>query len=182
MQHPSKIRVAQPFIIFMVFAIAAIYFINALNTGNWLWFQSNATHVRPSRIVIMDHGQEIVISPGHANFNMLADAIEQSLSELNNTEAVGIGLSEETLNDYDTDGLVLELYFDTPVQFNSIARLGNPTQLLIPLEGRHSEGGLVFRGDRGEWWYGAVRMANPLPLYAALQQIGYTVSANQPAG
>lgn len=44
---------------------------------------------------------------------------------------------------------------------------------IIPIEGRHAKGGLVFRGARGQWWYGAVRMADPAPIYMTLAQLGY---------
>lgn len=177
MQHPSKIRIIEPFLTFVILGAVAIYLVNALNTGNWLWFQSRATNVRPSRIIIVDHGQRKILTPGQEHFNELADAISQSLSRLNNTDLIGIGLSETTINDYATNSLVLELYFDTPVHFNTMARTGEPTQLLIPIEGRHADGGYVFRGARGEWWFGAVRMADPAPLYSALEQMGYSAVA-----
>lgn len=181
MQHPSKIRVLEPFIGLFLFAILIFYAINVFNTGNWLWFSSKSAHVRPSRIVIVDHGQRTVVAQGHASYQALVDAAEQSLSKLSNTDLVSIGLSEQTLADYDTDSLVLELYFDQPVIFNSIARTGEPTQLLIPIEGRHAGGGYVFRGAQGSWWHGAIRMADPAPLLNALQQMGYeTAVVTQP--
>jgi hypothetical protein len=179
MKHPSQIRVLEPFLGIIIFGVLAIYLVNVLNTNNWLWFQSKATNVRPSRIVIVDHGQQTVLTPGHDGFNSLASAASQALSKLNNSDLVNVGLSEETLSDYETSSLVLELYFDSPVRFNTMARTGEPTQLLIPIEGRHADGGLVFRGARGEWWYGAVRMADPTPLYAALAQMGYATAATQ---
>ncbi|KAA3665039.1 MAG: hypothetical protein DWQ04_02650 [Chloroflexi bacterium] len=176
MKHPGKIRIIEPFISLIVFAVALVYMVNVLNTGNWLWFRSTATHVRPSRIIVIDHGERIVMGPGHSQFNALADAVEVSLSKLNNTDLISVGLSEQTLADYNNNSLVLELYFDQPVVFNSIARTGEPTQLLIPIEGRHAGGGYVFRGAQGEWWHGAIRMANPAPLMSALTQLGYEVA------
>lgn len=181
MNHPSKIRVVEPFIGLGLFCIVVFYAINVLNTGNWLWFRSRAVNVKPARIVIVNHGERTVISPGHADFIPLSEAVETSLEKLNNTDLVGIGLSEQTLADYDSQSLILELYFDKPVVFNSMARTGEPTQLLIPINGRHSDGNYVFRGAKGEWWYGAVRMADPDPLMSALQSMGYqTVNAGQP--
>lgn len=182
MTQPNKIRVFEPFVGLVLFALAAIYLVNVFNTGNWFWFRGNTVNIRPSRIVIVDRGERTVLNPGHPAFTPLVDAATQSLSELNNSGIVDVGLSEQTLNDYATNSLVLELHFDKPVVFNTAARTGKPTQLLIPIEGRHAEGGLVFRGDKGEWWYGAVRMANPQPLLTALEQMGYLVASPQPAG
>lgn len=179
MKHPNQIRVLEPFIGIVIFGVLVIYLVNVFNTDNWLWFQSKATNVRPSRIVIVDHGQRTILTPGHEDFSSLASAASQALSRLNNSDLVNVGLSEETLNDYATNSLVLELYFDGPVRFNTMARTGEPTQLLIPIEGRHADGGLAFLGARGEWWYGAVRMADPTPLYTALKDMGYAAVNTQ---
>ena len=182
MKHPNKIRVIEPFLGLALFVVAAIYLVNAFNTGNWFWFRGNTVNVRPSRIIIVDHGERIILNPGHPAFTPLVNGATESLSKLNNSGIVDVGLSEQTLADYATDSLVLELHFDSPVVFNTAARTGKPTQLLIPIEGRHADGGLVFRGEKGEWWYGAVRMADPQPLLLALEQMGYLVTATQPAG
>ena len=176
MTHPGKIRIIEPIISLIIFAVAVVYMLNVLNTGNWFWFRSTATNVRPSRIIVIDHGERVVIGPGHSQFNALADAAERSLSKLNNTDLISVGLSEQTLADYNTNSLVLELYFDQPVVFNTIARTGKPTQLLIPIEGRHAGGGYVFRGAQGDWWHGAVRMADSDPIMSALTQFGYEVA------
>lgn len=181
MKQQSVWRVIQPFIWMAVFIVAVFYLINVFNTENWFWFQNSATNVRPSRILILHEGERITLQPGHPNYAALADAIESSLSELNNTSLVNIGLSDETLADYATSGVVLELYFDKPVTFNSMARTGKPTQLLIPIEGRHAGNGLVFLGGNGKWWLGAVRMADPAPLLTTLAQLGYTAVATEPA-
>lgn len=181
MNHPSKIRVIEPFLLLIGVCAAIVYLVSAFNSGTWLWFQSKAVNVRPSRIVIVNNGQRTVLTAGHANFNNLADAVSQSVSKLSNTDLVSIGLSEQTLEDYATNSLVIELYFDQPLQFNTLARTGKPTQLLIPITGRHAGGGYVFRGQSGEWWFGALRMADPAPLYGALQQMGYTAAVLQPA-
>lgn len=173
MKHPRQIRVVEPFLGLGLFFIVVFYLINVLNTGNWAWFRGQSLNIRPSRIVIIDHGERIVISQGHSDFIPLAEAVETSLSKLNNTDLVNIGLSEQTLADYDSDSLILELYFDQPVVFNGMARTGEPTQLLIPIDGRHANGNYVFRGAKGEWWYGAVRMADPAPLMSALHGMGY---------
>ncbi len=182
MENPTKVRVLEPFIGMAIFAVAVIYLINALNTGNWMWFRGNTVNVRPSRIIVVDHGNRTILNPGHPNFDALVEATAQSLSALNNSGIVDVGLSEQTLSDYANDSLVLELHFDSPVVFNTAARTGKPTQLLIPIEGRHADGGLVFRGDKGEWWYGAVRMADPQPLLSTLEQMGFTAASAQPAG
>jgi len=180
MNHPSKIRIWEPLLTLVILGVAAVYMTNVFNTGNWLWFQGGVSNVRPVRIVVVDQGQRTVLTNGHAYFNTLADAAETALSKLSNTDLVAIGLSDQTLQDYASDSLVLELYFDEPIQFNTMARVGKPTQLLIPIDGRHADGGYVFRGQGGNWWFGALRMADPTPLYNALTQMGYTAVPQRP--
>ncbi len=183
MNHPNKIRVIEPFLILVVITVVGIYLLNVFNSGSWLWFQGKAAVIDPpSRIVVIDNGVETTLQPGADHYDALAEAVVQALSEFSNTDLVSIGLSDQTLADYAQDSLVIELYFDRPLQFNTLARTGDPTQLLIPIDGRHASGAYVFRGTQGEWWFGAVRMADPSPLYNALQQMGYSAAVFQSTG
>lgn len=181
-KHPSKIRVWEPLLMFLLVGIGLIYGVNAFNTGNLTWFIRENHIVTPSRIVVVNYGERLEVDPTSAEYDMLATAVSQSLSRLNNTDLVSIGLSQQTLADYANDSLVVELYFDEPLSLNTLARTGEPTQLLVPIEGRHAAGGYVFRGDAGEWWFGAVRMGDPQPLLQALAQMGFQVTRLQPAG
>ena len=154
-----------------------------LNSGSWLWFQGKAAVLEPpARIVIVENGERTVLQPGTEFYNELSEAAVLALSKFSNTDLVSIGLSDQTLADYAENSLVVELYFDKPLQFNTLARTGDPTQLLIPIEGRHAAGAYVFRGAAGEWWFGAVRMADPSPIYVVLQQMGYRAAVFQSAG
>jgi len=183
MKHPNKIKVIEPFLILILITVVGIYLLNAFNSGSWLWFQGKAAVLDPpSRIVVVDNGVRTVLQPGTDYYNELSEAAVQALSKFSNTDLVSIGLSEQTLADYAEDALVVELYFDRPLQFNTLARTGDPTQLLIPIDGRHAAGGYVFRGAQGEWWFGAVRMADPTPLYTVLQQMGYSAAVFHSAG
>lgn len=183
MKHPNKIKLLEPFVLLILIAGAIVYLLNAFNSGSWLWFQSKAAVLEPpSRIVIVNNGEQTVLQPGTDFYIEMSQAAVDSLSKFSNTDLISIGLSEQTLADYASDALVVELYFDNPLQFNTLARTGKPTQLLIPIDGRHATGSYVFRGANGEWWFGAIRMADPSPLYLALQQMGYTAAVFQTAG
>ena len=167
----------------ILITVVGIYLLNAFNSGSWLWFQGKAAVLDPpSRIVVINGGVQTVLQPGADYYDELSEAAVQALSEFSNTDLVSIGLSEQTLADYAEDSLVVELYFDRPLQFNTLARTGEPTQLLIPIDGRHAAGTYVFRGAQGEWWFGAVRMADPSPLYTVLQQMGYSAAVFQSTG
>ena len=174
LKHPSKIKIVEPLITFIVFGVAAVYLLNVFNTGNWFWFRGTTTEINPTRIIIIENGERTLLQSGMPNFDLMVGAAKESLAKFSNTDFISIGLSEQTMQDYATDALVVEIYFDRPIQFNTLARTGEPTQLLIPIDGRHADGRYVFRGDKGEWWFGAIRMADPSALYDALQQMGYT--------
>lgn len=173
--HPTRLQVWKPIVMFILLAIVAVYGVNAFNSQNLLWFQSKVTKIEPSRIVIVESGRESLIAPGHANFLALSQAIEQGLGAIDSTALTDIGLSEETVAYMATEGVMMKVYFDEPVVFNTSFRAGEPTQILIPIAGRHAGNGYFFRGAQGDWWFGAIRMANPAPLYETIEALGYGV-------
>ncbi len=173
LKHPRQIRVIEPFIFFALAIVVIIYAINALNTQDWLWFASQNVDATPDRIVIWDHGKQIVIQPGHEDYNELATAVHESLHQFSNTNLINLGFGEDTLDYYENDGILLELYYDTPVIYRASFRVGHPTQMLVPIEGRHAGQDYFFRGSEGTWWFGAMRMADPEPLFSALNKLGY---------
>lgn len=182
MQQPRGLSVLKPFVTMVLFIIAVFYILNVFNTGNWLWFLTNTTASEPTQIIIVDEGQRTTLQPGQPGFTELAAAAEISLQRLSNTDLITIGLSEQTLEEYASNAVVMELHYGRPITINSMARTGKPTQLLIPIEGRHAGSGYVFRGADGEWWFGAVRMANPAPLMNTLAQLGYTTAVSNDPG
>lgn len=174
--HPTKLSIWKPLIILFLLGIAAIYFVNALNSQNWLWFQSKVTKVEPSRILVIEDGQETLVAPGHQDFLPLSQAIEQGIGSIDSMALTEIGLSDETVEYMGTEGVMLEVYFDAPIVFNTTFRAGEPTQVLIPIEGRHAGNGYFFRGAHGDWWFGAIRMSNPEPIYETVEALGYGVT------
>lgn len=181
-QHPSKIRLWEPIAIFLLLALVIFYAVNALNTQDWLWFTGRSTVIEPIRIVMVENGHRTTLIPGHADFNRLSEAAEAALSQIDSVDLINLGLSDDTLAYYEQSGVIMELYFARPVTFHTRFRAGEPTQLLIPIEGRHAGNGYFFRGANGEWWFGAIRMANPEPLLDVLASLGYPVTRQAAAG
>ena len=173
LKHPSQIRVVEPIIFFALALVVIIYSINALNTQDWLWFASGNVDATPDRIVIWDHGEKSVLQPGHEDYAELATAVHQSLHKFSNTNLINIGFGEDTLTYFEKDGVLLELYYNSPVPYRASFRVGQPTQMLVPIEGRHAGHDYFFRGAEGTWWFGAMRMADPAPLLSTLEEMGY---------
>ncbi len=173
LKHPNQIRIIEPLIFFILAIVAIIYAINAMNTQDWLWFASGNVDATPDRIVIWEEGEKIVLQPGHEDYDELATAVHESLYKFSNTNLINIGFGEDTLTYYEDKGVLLELYYNTPVHYRASFRVGSPTQMLVPIEGRHAGHDYFFRGSEGTWWFGAMRMANPEPLLLTLQELGY---------
>lgn len=174
MKHPRQIRLLEPLVMFTAVTALIIYALVAFNAQDWLWFTSKSVDAHPSRIVVWHNGVQSTIQPGHADFNTLAEAAHRSLSTFNNTNLINVGFGEETLDDYAERGVMVVLYYDRPVKFHAPFRTGEPTQLLVPVDGRHAGNNYFFRGANGDWWFGAMRMADSAPLFAALTSLHYS--------
>ena len=162
-----------------VFSFASIfYIIIATNTGNLRWFLPNSEFDKPTRIIISDYGERKIITAEHSEYQLLADAVNESISDLDNTDLVPIGLSATTIEDYESKSFVIEVHYPRPISFNTLFRTGNPTKILIPIEGRHSKDRLFFRGKRDEWWFGGMRMVTANPIYDVLNEVGYPEITN----
>jgi len=138
-----------------------------------IWFLGWASMPDPQRIVVRVGGDETVLTADSSGYELMVEAVREALSEFNNLAPLSAGLGEETLAEYQHRGVILELYFNQPVDFHLPFDDGRPTALLIPIEGKYAGRGYVFRGRDGEWWSGQMCMSDPQPLLDALATLGY---------
>lgn len=150
-----------------------IYAVGALNTGNWLWFSPVQPDYEPSRILVRQQGQSFEYTPGQPGFDSLAAALDTSFADFTNSDLVPLGLSDETMAEWNESGVVVEVYYGQDIRFNTAVRMRNINQLLIPIEGRHSGNRYVFMGNEGGWIVGALTMADETALRDALRQLGH---------
>lgn len=167
--------ILQPLLIFLGAVLFIVYLVGALNTGNWLWVLPIQPDYEPARILIRDQGQVTEYRPGDSGFAELAAALNLAFADFSNLDLIPIGLSDETLQDYNESSLVIEIYYPQDIRFNTIVRMRNVNQLLIPIEGRHAGNRYVFLGADGRWLTGAFVMTNDQPVRDALAALGYTV-------
>jgi hypothetical protein len=149
------------------------YGVIALMSEDPLWFLGNTALPRPQRIVVRIEGQETVLTASSPGYELLTEATEQAMSSFARLSLLSGGLSEETLAGYQESGVVVELYFDEPVDVHLPFNDGRPTALLIPLRGQLGGKGYVFRGKDGRWWAGQLMVRDPQPLMDALVVLGY---------
>lgn len=178
MDERRSASILQPFLMFIGVLLLIVYLVGSLNTGNWLWMLPIQPHYEPSRILVRDHGASKEYRPGVEGFDQLADALDAAFADFSNLDLVPIGLSDETLQDYSESSLVIEAYYPQDIRFNTIVRMRNVNQLLIPVEGRHAGNRYVFLGSDGRWLTGAFVMAQDQVIRDALQLLGYTWSEN----
>lgn len=150
-----------------------VYLINYMNTGDWLWFSNAAIDAHPDRIIVYQDGEQTFIQPGHPHFLALSEAAHVAVSEYHNTNLIHVDFGEKAQAYYDTDGLLLEFQYNQPLDYKASFRVGDPTRLVVPIDGRHAGSHYFFRGDKEELWFGAMRMANPDQLYETLEALGY---------
>lgn len=171
---PKQANVFSLIIVTIICFLVIAYAVIAANAGNALWFLSNVEVSDPMRLVISVDGERVAYQPGDREYEQLVPIITEAVTDISNNDLLPIGLSENTLEHYRNNGVHIEVHYPRPIKFNTIFRAGEPTNLLIPIDGRHAGNGTFFRGDKDGWWYGALRMSNPDPLYQELAAMGIT--------
>ena len=170
---PRHRRLWLPLLVFAGTIGLLLYGVVALLSEDPLWFLGRAALSDPQRIVVRVDGEETLLTSFSPGYDVLFEATEKALSSFESLAPRSAGLSEETLAEYEQSGVILEMYFDAPVDFHLPFDDGRPTALLIPIQGRHAGQGYVFRGKGGRWWAGQLVMSNPQPLLDALAMLGY---------
>jgi hypothetical protein len=163
----------EPILIFVVVIGLLVYGVVAAISGDLMWFLGRASLPNPERIVIRVDGEETVLTPYSPGYDLMVKATKNALSSFVNSAPIPLGLSDETIAEYQHNFTVLELYYDEPVDFHLPFNDGNPTALLIPIEGRHAGHGYVFRGGNGTWWARPLSMSDPQPIHNTLSTLGY---------
>ncbi len=144
-------------------------------TKDPLWWLSGFTQ-RPIYVIVYNNGQKTSYSEGIDGYDILANAVVEVLNSGVSHNAA-IGLSKESLADAYNKYMTVEAYFDPPAKLHTFFDTGNPTMMLFPITGRHSDESVVFLGVNGMYGSNVPVMKNYQPLRDALKQLGYTVPA-----
>ena len=154
------------------FVLLVIYGTIAFTSGDLLWFLKRFD-ARPVRIVVYhDGGKRTNLDPGHPDFEPLSGAIQSSLSE-GLARPSGIGLSDASLLDAYSRYVTVEAYFSRPVKLHAWFNTEEPTRMLFPITGRHSELSLVVLGKGGHYLSSPPVLNTVEPLRETLHELGY---------
>lgn len=158
-------------VILAVLAVVIAFTSTATSTGDWDWYQSGFSEL-PDRLVIFNAGQQTELLPGDPGFEQLAEAVRTSLNSgvaLNSRTGLSPTSLEAAYNEYVT----LEAFFDQPVKLHAWFYTGNPTQMLFPITGRHSDWPVVFMGNDGDYLSDGPVLRTKDPILQALRELGY---------
>jgi len=169
----EKKGLLEPVLTFVIIVLALMYGAVAAVSGDPLWFLGGTSMPDPERIVIRVDGVETVLTKNSPGYAMLAKATRKALSSFASTAPDPLGLSAETIAEWQQRFTVLELYYPKPVDFRLPFEDGDPTALLIPIEGRHAGHNYVFRGKDGEWWSRPLKMSDTTPILDTMRALGY---------
>jgi hypothetical protein len=153
---------------------ALIYFLTILFvTQDPLWFVKGFDQ-RPARIVVYHHGQRSEWRPAEAGYDLLAEAVRQSLDQ-GVVRQTGIGMGEATLQEAYNKYVTVEAFFGAPVKLHASFYTGHPDRMLFPITGRHSELTVVYLGDSGEYRVNPPELKTVQPIRDALVQLGISL-------
>ncbi|HEY3291406.1 MAG TPA: hypothetical protein VGK87_14850 [Anaerolineae bacterium] len=152
------------------FLAVIIYGSIALAAQDWLWFVPGFSE-RPVKIVVYNAGKSTVFTPGVAGFNVLSEAVVQSLNKGAYRQS-GIGLSEGSMQDAYNVYKSVEVYFSRPVKLHAPFNTFEPMVMLFPITGRHSEVPTVFFGSGGVYISNSPVLNTIEPIRAALNSLG----------
>jgi hypothetical protein len=163
----------------MVLAVAAMlvvvyYGTTALAAQDAVWFLPGF-HEQPERLVLYYGGQQVEWLPGRPGFDEMAAAVVQSLDQ-GTVRGSAIGMSDESIREAYQQYTTLEVFFERPVKLHAGVNTGNPTQMLFPITGRHSELNVVFLGKNGKYMSNGPLLKTVQPIRDTLRSLGYPSS------
>ena len=136
-------------VVVFIALILTVYSIISFATGDWLWFSNNFS-ARPNAVMLHCYGETTDIDPGSFHFSKLTEIMNESMSGRKRWDP--LTMSEKTYEEYQTSPqmLVVEFFYPEPLRVHSTYSLySSVDNLVIPLEGRHSQTNAVFGQNDG---------------------------------
>jgi hypothetical protein len=159
-------------IIVLLALTLSIYLLISFATGDWLWFSTNFRET-PNAIVLHCHGQTINIAPGSFNFSKLKEIMDESMSGRKRWDP--LTMSEQTYLDYQTSPqmIMVEFFYPEPIRVHSSYKFySNVNNLVVPIEGRHSQTNAVFGQGNGVPTGGSLHIKSTEPFKVYLNNMG----------
>jgi hypothetical protein len=173
-QKTDKIRTGPVKMLVLVagFVLLLVYGTLSVTAQDPFWFLKGFDY-QPARIVVYHHqGQRTELRPGDPGFAELASAVQTCLDQGVDRPS-GMGFSDASLLDAYTRYVSVEAFFDQPVKLHAWFHTGEPTQMLFPITGRHSELTIALLGQNGHYLSSPPVLRTIEPIREALKTLGY---------
>jgi len=154
------------------FVLLAVYGTLAFTAGDLLWFVKQFDSSPALVIIYHDAGQRTELAPADPGFERLVQAIQGCISQ-GLERPSGIGFSDASLLDAYTRYLTVEAVFQEPVRLHAWFNTEEPTRLLFPITGRHSDLSVMVLGKGGKYLASPPVLKTMEPLRQALRDLGY---------
>jgi len=157
--------------VFAGLVLVLIFFSNVSTSHDLEWYKTGFDAL-PYRIIVYNAGQTTTLEAGQPGFDKLAEGIRASLAE-GVKEQSNTGLSDDSLKEARNRYESVEAIYPDPVKLHAWFFTGNPTQMLFPITGRHSEIPIVFLAEPKGYLTNAPILKTNAPLLKALKDLGY---------
>ena len=154
------------------FIVLVLYGTLAFTSGDVLWFVKRFDSSPAQIVVYHGSGMRTELSPGDPGFETLAQAIKSCISQ-GLERPSGIGFSDASLLDAYTRYVTVEAYFERPVKLHAWFDTEEPTRMLFPITGRHSDLSIVLLGIGSKYLASPPVLKTMEPLRQALRDLGY---------
>ena len=154
------------------FIALVLYGTIAFTSGDLLWFMKRFDSSPAHIVVYHDGGTRTELAPGDPHFAPLAQAIKICISQ-GLERPSGIGFSDASLLDAYTRYVSVEAFFERPVKLHAWFNTEEPTRMLFPITGRHSDLSIVVLGIGGKYLASPPVLKTMEPLRQALRDLGY---------
>ena len=131
----------------LVLALVAgllVWWVSALANEDPLWFLRSFT-AQADWITIYWDGQMTVTFPGDPEYTAAMDAFAGAIERWSGYEG-SVGLSDESLELYRTEGRFVELHYNEPVKVHTRHLYPEARVFFVPLSGTHATYRRVFSG------------------------------------
>jgi hypothetical protein len=162
------------FVTIILFSLAVIFLTIAYQARDWMWWLSGFQQ-EPALVTVYQDGKKTEYRQGQPGYSELAEGVRDSLNS-GVARMSGVGLSGGSLEDAYAQGLTVEAFFESPAKLHAYFNTGDPTQMLFPIIGRHSELKVVFLAENGRYFVNAPALKDVSPLRKALLSLGYLKS------
>ena len=134
-EAPAKPQLLKLSIVLVLFLVLLLYVIPSVLHGDFLWFSAGINDT-PSSVTIYRYGVPKTLHPGDNGFDKIVAVTKSELPKVN---AMGMGgVSAVTIADVYQKRFAVELHYDKQITIHVNFTLGNPDDILIPLDGWES--------------------------------------------